>query len=876
MKLVPIKLKSLSTILLTLLVAACSPNENNNEDRIELHLKQSNAYQQQGQYRAAIIEARNIIKKAPDSELGFLRLGELLVELGNYKSASETLNQSPEQNNNLLLLLAKSYINQGKFISAEKTLASFTANQGDTKHLDFLLLNNQIQAKNLGFEKTLDQLISTSEQYPQSIEAKKQLIAALVNLKKIDEAKTALTKDMEINSSNSETLYLAANLAYLNKDLTSAEKHLTEALIALPDTDILTPLKNRVLRQLTTVLTEQGRSAESLIYSKLLAEADPESNQAKSKFTEALKLLQSGNLEEAEALLKELSNSYPSNELSDIYLGLINYQRGDLENADNLLSASLDTEVASPKLIQASALAKLRLQKNDEAFVLLESALKTYPDNEQLLTTYGINALMMEGKSDQGILSLEKALSINPQNIDLRIALSNYYIENKQIELGMAQLNKGLKLEPSNIKLVAAQVQALLITERKSEAEQKINKLVALQPNNNEALNLAAKFYLVSNQQLQAEKLYKQSLAIQARNLEALKNLGSLAIRDKNSRIALKYYRELTTYFPEEPLGYKGIVTAHEIAGNAEAGTTEVDKYTQKPGIVKSTAASILAEFYLRNQNITLATSYLDMAKMDSTKPAPYLRNVETAIKFAEAKKAAQDQDLDTARKRLLEAMAISPDNIQLYRALISIEINAKQYDEAQKLADNASNQFPGSPMPALVTAQISLLNNDKETALKALMAEWDKNPSGIVAEKLSPLLDDNKPKLNQLLKQWTELEPNNTKPILSSAILAQGEKNPQLAVALYKKAKELSPNNPIILNNLAWLYFEQKNDLAESTAKQAYTLAPNNPAILDTYGWILLQKGNIKLAKKYLKLAAELAPENQEIKEHYQMANTY
>ena len=46
---------------------------------------------------------------------------------------------------------------------------------------------------------------------------------------------------------------------------------------------------------------------------------------------------------------------------------------------------------------------------------------------------------------------------------------------------------------------------------------------------------------------------------------------------------------------------------------------------------------------------------------------------------------------------------------------------------------------------------------------------------------------------------------------------------------------------NPVVLNNLAWLYHEAEDARALPTARRAYELAPEQPEIMDTYGWILL-----------------------------------
>ena len=72
-----------------------------------------------------------------------------------------------------------------------------------------------------------------------------------------------------------------------------------------------------------------------------------------------------------------------------------------------------------------------------------------------------------------------------------------------------------------------------------------------------------------------------------------------------------------------------------------------------------------------------------------------------------------------------------------------------------------------------------------------------------------------------------------------------------------------------MLLNNLAWSYYLEKDPRAEQIAKKAYELAPNSPAILDTYGWILVESGKVSEGISYLERAANLAEGNTEIQQH-------
>ena len=55
---------------------------------------------------------------------------------------------------------------------------------------------------------------------------------------------------------------------------------------------------------------------------------------------------------------------------------------------------------------------------------------------------------------------------------------------------------------------------------------------------------------------------------------------------------------------------------------------------------------------------------------------------------------------------------------------------------------------------------------------------------------------------------------------------------------------------------------------------KKAIQLNPTDPSILDSMGWALYKMGNRKEALPYIEKAYELAPDDDTIKEHYMEIN--
>jgi tetratricopeptide (TPR) repeat protein len=90
-------------------------------------------------------------------------------------------------------------------------------------------------------------------------------------------------------------------------------------------------------------------------------------------------------------------------------------------------------------------------------------------------------------------------------------------------------------------------------------------------------------------------------------------------------------------------------------------------------------------------------------------------------------------------------------------------------------------------------------------------------------------------------------------------------------AEADFQRALELSPDQPFVLNYLAYAWAEQGRNLprARQMIERAASLRPNEGAILDSLGWVMLLQGDKTGAIRWLERAVELLPEDSTINGH-------
>lgn len=84
-------------------------------------------------------------------------------------------------------------------------------------------------------------------------------------------------------------------------------------------------------------------------------------------------------------------------------------------------------------------------------------------------------------------------------------------------------------------------------------------------------------------------------------------------------------------------------------------------------------------------------------------------------------------------------------------------------------------------------------------------------------------------------------------------------------------KAVELNPNQPYVLNYLAYSWVEHgvHLDRAQAMLERALKLRPKDPQIIDSMGWVLYRQGRFAGAVDHLEQAVELRPQDAVINDH-------
>jgi uncharacterized protein (TIGR03790 family) len=123
-----------------------------------------------------------------------------------------------------------------------------------------------------------------------------------------------------------------------------------------------------------------------------------------------------------------------------------------------------------------------------------------------------------------------------------------------------------------------------------------------------------------------------------------------------------------------------------------------------------------------------------------------------------------------------------------------------------------------------------------------------------------------------QALEEATKRDERLPSPQLMLATLYDAEGEYDKAIERYRKLQQLAPDNPLVLNNLAYALAVRKGNFQEALplAEKAHELAKGNGNISDTLGWIYHLAGQDEKAAKLLEEAVRSSAGNAEMHLHF------
>ena len=508
--------------------------------------------------------------------------------------------------------------------------------------------------------------------------------------------------------------------------------------------------------------------------------------------------------------------------------------------------------------------AYMQARKPAQAVEVYERAEKIKPEDPGVLRGLALNHLA-EGQNAEGTSELEKALKLSPDDQPAAETLVAIYIRSKEYAKAKALIEDLRKRKPTEPTPAYMAGQLELAQNHVPEAETSFKATAKQFPDFPPAQLQVAYLAVAQGRPDEAVTIYKDLLAKNPANLQALQNLSVLWESQKKPDDVVDIWKKAQRAQPDGIPYVLGLVQAYVAKKDPESGL------------------SVVRDMQLRQPNEPRL--YAMRAELELTKNAPkdavvsIRKLIEMRPQDAAARRdlaVAQEKagDLPGALVAIGESRKLDPNNIAL--AAEEVRLNGvRSPEDGIAAAHKVGDQMPAQPAAQAMEGDFLQSLKRPAEAKAAYEAALQARPSLLLVERLAGAAsrDGKSADALKLLADWSSAHPADLAAKLDVAQFYLQQKNYVEAKPRYEALLKERPDNPLLLNDLAWMYSVDKDPRALDFAKKANAAAPQSAAIADTLGWIMVQQGDVPGGVRYLKQASVGSPEDLDIQYHMAFA---
>lgn len=496
---------------------------------------------------------------------------------------------------------------------------------------------------------------------------------------------------------------------------------------------------------------------------------------------------------------------------------------GNLALALQKATAAMTDSKQPPKVKTSAYLAALYLQKGDtgKADEVVKKLDLASMDSESLLALAKV--YLGAGKDAQALSFFKQALKRYPDSAEVNYNYAQYLFNKDQLREAIVYYKKALAAFPNGQIIAYRLSQCLLAAGQRSEAKTHIDAMTQRYPNSLLTLGLKFQYHLLAGERRQAiEALNRITVLIPKapRPYIILANLywqeGMIPQAEKNAVKAMKLGEN--TVLPHLMIG-----DILFIKGQFQQSMSYYDRVleVQPDNIV---ALLQTGDLYLKmGQPKKAEERYVKAFSLH-----PKIRSLQTKIAWAKA----MGGDLEGALALDRQYMREAPNDAQAVSAYANMLVFAKRIDEAIDIVQITIKRLPREWSLRYLLGDLYVLKKDFKSAAASYATALALNPGDI------PMA----------LNVGARYEEN--------ASVGETEK-------FYLEIRNKYPNDPLIANQLAWLYIDRMETPQKAKELVEFLMAEKErPEVKDTIGWYYYKLGNFVTAENYFREALQLAPD--------------
>lgn len=868
-------------IVLSLALAACG-----GDDPAQLKAS-AREHIAKNEYPAAIIQLKNALQKQPESGEARLMLGEALLATGDVAGAESELRKASEQAataDKATALLARAMVLQGQHKKVDDTYRK-TQLKDKTAQADLWLAVADARmglGQNDRAREAVDAALEASPGHAAALVARARLLASAG---KFDEAQAVLAQVLQQHPSDAAALKFQGDLLFYGLNQPDKALPLYEKALAAR------PSFHEARAGVVRVHLRMGRLDEAVkTLQQLKAVAD---GQSPTLLLEGQIAMLQGDLKAARAAAQKLLKKLPDNAWALELAGVIEYQAGALVQAEPLLekavSAAPDANLARRTLIQ------VQLRKGDvqKALSLLPEGLDASKDAS--LLGVAAQAYLVSGNAALAQRYFEKAATLDPQDPEKKTQLALSKMANGQAEQVLDEL-RDIAAKDQGVVADMALINTLAQQRKPEQALQAIGKLEAKKPNDPIPPLLRAQVLRFKGDVAEARKVLERAQQAHPSFLPHVTNLAQLDLLQKQPQVAQS---RMEAFVKGSPKNVQAILELAELRQVLGAKPDEVESLLRRaveagPDDVRPRLA--LITLLLRQQKSAQAlTAAQEAAAVFPTHPgvldglgqsqaakgehnqalstfgklaALQPKSAEPHMRIAAVHAAVNN--LEAAAQSLRKALEIQPELASARQGLAGLALRKNDMAEALGVVRKAQALRPKDPMGHMMEGDVHVFARKWDAAIQSFQKAvqlGSGTPAAAIKLHGAYLGAQRKADAEKFAAEWTARNPREVAFVFYLGSQAMSAKDLPLAEKHFRKALDIQPNNPVALNNLAWVQGRQGKDEAVANIERANTLAPDNADILDTWASLLERKQQWGRAIELQEKAVQLEPKRPDLK---------
>jgi len=783
--------------------------------------------------------------------------------------------------------LAKAYVAVRKYEQAEKEFQKvqrLNPSQQDIQ-LDLAKLYNLLKKPDMAISHAEEHL----KTYPGSADALEALGIAYARQNKPEEAEANFLRALEKEAGRTGTKLELAELYARHNNKQKAVELLNEVIKEEPN-------GTRAPYLLADIELSQGSKNEALaLFNKITAS---HTDDPQAPYKAALIHMDRGDIAAAGKIAEDLIARFPRRSEGFRLKGLVSFRRNNYPEA----IASLQNSVKIQPNVVGYYYLGLSLYNQGE----LENALSQFrqlldqvPSLTQARVLVGM-ILLRQRRLDDAIAEINKVVQSDERNALAHNILGSAYLAKGLYDEGMKELNLATQLDPRSIDAHLKKGLVHLNQGKTNEVEADLKAAVRVAP---ELLNtriMLSSFYLQRNNHAKALSVLNEGLTGKKSDSALYADMARVMFADKKPDQGLDYLQKAKESDPSSLAPYFISASYHTDMGKAGDALQQYAEILQRDAGNISALLKMAALLDLNGRHAD-AEGYCQKAKATGN-PLAYQ---------AVAERFAQQHEYKKALTVLDEGLKRSPRSPALLETKGRLQLQEKQYKEALKTLDELVTFAPERGIALKIKAHLAMNNPSESLALArrainlhpdsawgylllASIYQQQKDPERAIQELKNGLRIDagnsqaalmlaesyakngNHALAMQTCEDLLRKQPGFTAAHIAMGTYLEAAGKKKEAARKYLHVLAISGNNPLVLNNLAYLYADGYGTKEESVklAERALALDPHNAGIMDTLGYALMKNGHLNDARKTLEQAVSLRPGNPTI--NYHLALTY